>query len=246
MPTGIHRGPLTTTRAPGRGSLRFTMAEDVSPIEALDALRNSTIGAVRTLVTAIVETYNPATNTAVVKFARRSQTADGQIYDPSPTPPLPVRWMKGGGWELRWELQPGDLVDLEVHDRSIGEVLLTGGPVDPENQRRFSFGDAVVIPGLASNKSPHAAGTGELRLGREDGSAVIRIGKTGTVTIDAATKIELGAGAAEALVKGDAFKTLYNAHTHGGIEPGAGFTAVPVVFMDVVPNTHTSAKVKTR
>lgn len=220
------------------------MPDKVTPIEALEAVKNSTIGAVRTTIIAVVQSYNPITNTAICKFARRSQTADGKIFDPQPTPPLPVRWMKGGGWELRWELQAGDLVDLEVHDRSIGEVLAVGGTVDPENQRRFSIGDAVVIPGMASSKSPHAAGTGEMRLGREDGSSVIRIGKDGTLTVHAATRIELGEGAVQALVKGDAFKTLYNAHIHSGGTIG-GSTGVPAVLMDAVPNTHTSAKVKT-
>lgn len=178
------------------------MPDKVTPIEALEAVKNSTIGAVRTTIIAVVQSYNPITNTAICKFARRSQTADGQIFDPQPTPPLPVRWMKGGGWVLRWELQTGDLVDLEVHDRSIGEVLAVGGTVDPENQRRFSIGDAVVIPGMASDKSPLAAGTADLVLGREDGSGEIRISKVGVVTVHGDVKIELGTGATGFLVNG--------------------------------------------
>jgi phage baseplate assembly protein V len=53
------------------------------------------------------------------------------------------------------------------------------------------------------------------------------------IIIDAAVgnTIELGAGATEALVKGGALQTLYNAHTHSGVTVGGGVTGVPVVAM---------------
>lgn len=71
--------------------------------------------------------------------------------------------------------------------------------------------------------------------------AVVRLKPDGTVVIDGA-KIELGAGAAESLVKGDTFKTLYNTHTH---PVSGGATLAPSVLMDAVPGTHLSAIAKT-
>jgi len=103
-------------------------------------------------------------------------------------------------------------------------------------------------------EQPNAGGNGSIVVNaRSDQTVTINIGGTmrllledGTVTLDAA-EIKLGATASEALVKGDAFKTLFNGHTHA-YAPGPGApvpTATPLPLMDVVPNTHTSSKVKT-
>lgn len=71
-------------------------------------------------------------------------------------------------------------------------------------------------------------------------SCVVIDGDSGTITIDGDTEILLGAGAAEKLLKGSTFLTLYNAHTHP--ETGAT-TGTPVVPM--VDLTHLSQKTKT-
>lgn len=214
------------------------MGEPVGPIEAMDAVKASAVGAVRTLVPAIVESYNPLTHTAVVKFARRSQAADGSVIEPAPTPPLPVAWLNAGGWEARAELEKGDLVDIMVHDRSIGEVLLTGTFVDPENQRRFSFSDAVVVPWLSSSKSPLAAGTAQMVIGRKDGSATIKIGKTGEVEVEGAN-IKLGLAATLAIARATdpvGFTSLMGTWMSqvavfiNGLAPGTVSPAAPATF----------------
>lgn len=64
-----------------------------------------------------------------------------------------------------------------------------------------------------------------------------KVTSSGKTTIEAST-IELGEGAAESVIKGDAFKTLYNAHTH---PTGVGPSGPPVVPMA----TELSMKVKT-
>lgn len=77
---------------------------------------------------------------------------------------------------------------------------------------------------------------GEVAIADHNGSTVT-LKVDGRIVINAATAIELGEGALEALVKGDAFKTLYNAHTHaaGTLANGAGavtgVTGAPVVAM---------------
>lgn len=74
-----------------------------------------------------------------------------------------------------------------------------------------------------------AAGSNSARIVLDDG---------GRITVEADT-IELGEGASEALVLGDAFMDLFNQHTHG---TGVGPSTAPTQPM--TPN-HLSSKVKT-
>lgn len=69
---------------------------------------------------------------------------------------------------------------------------------------------------------------GEVALYDSAGSSVT-LKADGKIIINAATTVEIGAGATEALVKGTSFRTLYNAHTHSNPEGGA--TGAPVVQM---------------
>lgn len=66
----------------------------------------------------------------------------------------------------------------------------------------------------------------------------------GIVRVEAASKVileapivEVGEGAVEAIVKGTAFKALYNGHVH---PTGVGPSGTPAVPMDLVPGTHLS------
>lgn len=78
-------------------------------------------------------------------------------------------------------------------------------------------------------------------LGKDGATqATVRLRPDGTIVLDG-TKIELGAGATEAVVLGDAFKTLFNAHVHP--DPVSGNTLPPTVLMD---DTHIASVVKTK
>ena len=54
--------------------------------------------------------------------------------------------------------------------------------------------------------------------------------------------IELGDGATESVIKGDAFKILFDAHTHSGVTAGVGATGPPAVGI----TTELSAVVQTK
>jgi hypothetical protein len=69
-------------------------------------------------------------------------------------------------------------------------------------------------------------------------------GATGhmTLSVDTAKQLFLGdAGATEQAILGNAFATVYNAHTHGGVTVGAGVTGVPT---PLITATQLSTKVK--
>jgi hypothetical protein len=83
--------------------------------------------------------------------------------------------------------------------------------------------------------------------------AVITIdGSSGTITVKSDTKVDLdapamnlGPAAVDAIIKGTAFKTFFDLHTHSGVTAGAGVTGPPSAPMDVPPGTHLSQKANT-
>lgn len=101
-------------------------------------------------------------------------------------------------------------------------------------ERKGSEDTAVEING--------ATETIDIRSKPGGGECFITLdGSSGTITIDGDTEIKLGAMAAEKLVKGTSFLTLYNAHTHP--DPVSGTTGTPTAPM--VDMTHLSQKSKT-
>jgi phage baseplate assembly protein V len=99
-----------------------------------------------------------------------------------------------------------------------GKVALydsTGSQIVMENDGNITVEAGGKVDVICD--SAEIAATGEARITAAD------------AVIDA-TNIELGDSAAEAVVKGDAFKALYDAHTHVGSAPGSP-TSPPSVPM---------------
>lgn len=93
----------------------------------------------------------------------------------------------------------------------------------------------VVLRTKAGHRLAFDDDGGVVIVANGGGKAEIRLTKEGEVIITA-EKIKLGAGAAEALVKGNAFQTLFNQHTHPtGVGP-SGPPAQPMLA------THLSSK----
>ena len=124
------------------------------------------------------------------------------------------------------------------HSDGVNELILS-----PAGMNMNIKGSVVMaIDGDAS-----VSVTGKATI-QADGDVDIESG--GTATVKAATKavvdcadIELGKGATEAVIKGDAFKQFFDQHLH--ISP-VGNTSPPIQPMDVPPNTHLSNVSKTK
>ena len=184
----------------------------IDPIaNAVDAARTD----IRTIVPAQIVTYNPATQRANVQPAIKCRFADGTVLPLAQVTEAPVAWPRGGGWAIHWTLAPGDTVALLVADRAIDRWLTQGGIVDPQDRRRHHITDAIVFPGLNTDLDPNPLGATALvdglTIGREDGTATIKIGAAGNVEIDAATSIKLGSAAAALGVARATDPTLLNA-----------------------------------
>jgi len=142
-------------------------------------------------------------------------------------------WDEGSSGSERGAPEQGEFYvhhkGAELRINNDGEVLLdtVGAYTEPDTEAPTSDKGQVRIR-LKD----------ELRFTVEcDGTDVLEVFRDGT-----GVHIHLGEGATESLIKGDAFKALYDAHTHSS--PAGGSTGAPLVQMDTPPGTHLSTQHK--
>lgn len=139
--------------------------------------------------------------------------------------------------------RPGEVIsDREI----IQQYGLVSRPPKGSEAIVFRQGNWLVL--LASDNRGYRIGLedGEMAILTDKGDRV-HIKADSTIEILAAAKVvvnspavEIGRGALEAIINGETFQMLYNAHTHTGgfVSP----TSPPVAPM--IPNVHTSTSVK--
>lgn len=151
--------------------------------------------------------------------------AHGVIYR------CPYFRLQGGANAVILDPQPGDIGIAIFADRDISSATANKRPSNPGSRRRFDMSDALYIGGVI-NGTP---------------SQFIEFSGAG-ITLTSPTKVivnapEVDMNTAVLKVSGDivdnyatnphnmgAMRTIYNTHTHGGIQPGSGSTGVPSVL----------------
>ena len=157
-------------------------------------------------------------------------------------PDCPVIFPGGGGWSITWDLVPGDHVALLVADRELGRWRTFGTDVEPGDTRRHNLGDAIVMPGLNPNTLAPSTPVGNMVLQNDAGTVKIVL-EPAKIIVDALA-IELTEGATEALLKGGAFASFFDLHTHP--VPAFGTSGPPTVLTTTLPpGLIESLKVKT-
>lgn len=113
---------------------------------------------------------------------------------------VPVKFLRGGGFRITWDLSPGDEVLLVFCERSIDTWSQIGGSVDPTPRRKHDWSDAIAIPGMSTqNNLIEDIAPGQMVLGAETGNVEIRIDRlTATITVKAPA-LELGAAGGPAV-----------------------------------------------
>lgn len=145
-----------------------------------DALAARIREQVRTQIPGVVVTYDPIGMRAKVQPTRMIKRLGGPPVLLPPIPAAPVLWQRFGGMVSVGRLNPGDLVLLSVCDRELDSFMRQGqAPADPKSARMHSLTDAVVLVGMPSDARPLPATAGlggtEWHLGREDGTAAVRL-----------------------------------------------------------------------
>lgn len=211
--------------------------------ERLESLQASTLAMLDarqadlwTALPGIIQSYDPAKNTAVVQpaiQARLTSVIDGSVTDIT-LPVLvdcPVKFPSGGGFILTFPLVEGDECLVVFSSRCIDAWWQSGGIQPQARVRMHDLSDGFVLPGVTSvPRVPTGISTSQVQLRTWDGSTAIGIdsGKnvnitvngnanvtaSGTAKVSAASILLQNTGAALKTLLNSAFAAWAAAHTH--------------------------------
>jgi hypothetical protein len=154
--------------------------------------------------------------------------AEGRQVEQLPVvPSVPVLCLGGGGYRLTFPIRAGatdgDTCLLVFADASLDKWLAgTGAEVDPEVDEP-SLADAVAIVGVRPFGAPLASHpTTEATIGKDDGPQIHL--DSSLITIGDLAGAQFIALANLVLSELQAIQAQLTAHTHTGVQPGAGVT----------------------
>jgi len=208
-----------------------------------------------------------------VKEILRRNTVDGTVMESVDIPPIvdvPLVFPKAGGYQITFPVNEGDECLVIFADTYIDSWWERGcnknsqgvyEGQEPNSLRRHDLSDGFAI--LAPSSVPKATAsysTTALELRSDDGLVKIKIDKDNEISIEfgGSTKINVKDG--EVIIDSDSIKlggisglnklidsriiSLYNAHTHSGVQTGGGVTGTPVIALteETVATENTEAK----
>ena len=200
--------------------------------DLLARFRSSIVADLHTSLPGEIVRYDSSTQKAdvrpLVKERYTDESGSTQARDLPVIPAVPVKFPGGGGYRMTFPMDPGDAGLIVFCEASLDKWLVSGGTVDPADDRRHDLTDAVFIPGLRDFGHPlQSAPTDRATFGKDDGLQIhvdgskIRIGTT--------TAIQL-----EKHPNGETLKTILdtliawaNTHTH---PTPAGASSAPTVL----------------
>lgn len=171
-----------------------------------------------------VVSYDRDTNIATVQPLVSMLTTDNRQVARATVSQVPVFRFGGGGFSLSYPLQANDLGWIKANDRDVSMVMQTFAAGAPNTRRMHSFEDAwfipdrlrsIVIAGEDADCAVLQSDDGVLKLSIGAGRVKMQAGAS-SVTVTAAGVAILGV----LTING----TPYLAHTHAGVQPGAGNT----------------------
>ena len=180
---------------------------------------------VHTAIPGEIVNYDYATNLATVKATLKRKYQSEDISTPLPLiTHVPVAFPRMGGAHIRFPVSAGQEGLLIFCERSIDKWLDTGGVVDPDDTRKFSFSDAIFIPGVASSVNPIESDAAQTSLEIKIGDAYIEI------TADKKFKVTNGTEELLSLIS-NLIQAILDARTNTSfgpqpLVPPSSFTAV--------------------
>lgn len=191
--------------------------------EVLDAAGVDVQQRIRTIVPATVVVYDPVLAVATVKVARKTVLASGIQIDGDTIVNRPVLWPRGGGMSTSWDLLQGDPVLLLVADRQADEFVAAGAPI-ARGTRMHSITDCFVLPAVSFTIDPIAKPPAFLQIGRDDGTAYIRMTQppAPAATVIESDVIQLGATAVEPVALVTSLIAALDAAVVAAIAAGTG------------------------
>ncbi len=108
-------------------------------------------------------------------------------------PSVPVQFPGAGGYRITFPVAVGDTGLIMFAEASLDKWLVSGGTVDPADERRHDLTDAVFLPGLRDfGHALTSAPTDRATFGKDDGLQIhvdgskIRIGSNSPIELEKA------------------------------------------------------------
>lgn len=164
------------------------MATTPTQREALDAVLREGRRSLHTCFPAKVVAYDLAAQTVDVEpqLMRELQDDEGALeYEKLPIIyDVPVQWSRGGGCYFGVPLQPGDFVEIQCAEQSTLVWRDKGEVSEPGLSQPHGLNGCIAKPGwYPDTKKLENVSATDLVIGKEDGSATIRIKPDGTVVL---------------------------------------------------------------
>ena len=210
--------------------------------DLLSRFRESLTADLHTSLPGKIVRYDATTQKAdvqpLIKERYTDETGAMQSRDLPVIPAVPVQFPGAGGYRITFPIATDDTGLVIFSESSLDKWLVSGGTVDPSDERRHDLTDAVFLPGLRDFGHPlGSAPTDRATFGKDDGLQIhvdgskIRIGTT--------TAIQL-----EKHPNGETLKTILdtliawaNTHTHPTPAGASSAPTAPPFPLDPFPTS---------
>ena len=170
--------------------------------------------AIHTATPGIIETFDPTSRRAEIRFALEAVLRDETCIEKSPMLDVPILMPVGAGGGMYISLAKGDPVWVMFSERGIQRFKESYTRSEPYPRRLFDESDAVAIPGFgaATGYTPKTE-TG-ICMQDQTGDTCIKIenGEV-TITVGSGKHIYIGDEGGRTLLTSD-FLRKFNQHTH--------------------------------
>ena len=142
--------------------------------DLLARFRESLVSDLHTSLPGKVVRYDAATQKAdvqpLIKERYTDESGAMQARELPVIPAVPVQFPGAGGYRITFPVNVGDTGLIVFSEASLDKWLVSGGTVDPADDRRHDLTDAVFLPGLRDfGHALASAPTDRATFGKDDG-----------------------------------------------------------------------------
>jgi hypothetical protein len=165
--------------------------------DLLARFRESMVADLHTALPGKIVKYDESTQKADVQPLIKERFVDEggaqQVRDLPVIPSVPVQFPGAGGYRITFPVVVGDTGLMVFSEASLDKWLVSGGTVDPADERRHDLTDAVFLPGLRDfGHALSSAPTDRATFGKDGGLQIhidgskIRIGSNSPIDLEKA------------------------------------------------------------